>query len=86
MRAALVLVVVCAFEVGEDTFPLPLEVFEAPAQPQDIANLMQGFCENIRLDEELVRGNSSRSDTFGNEPLTSTHEFEVSCVELWTFE
>ena len=38
------------------------------------------------LDEELLRGNSSRSDTFGNEPLSSTHEFEVSCVELWTFE
>ena len=44
----------------------------------------RGFA--LWLDEELVRGNSSRSDTFGNEPLSSTHEFEVSCVELWTFE
>ena len=44
----------------------------------------RGFA--LWLDEELSRGNSSRSDTFGNEPLSSTHEFEVSCVELWTFE
>ena len=44
----------------------------------------RGFA--LWLDEELVRGNSSRSDTFGNEPLSSSHEFEVSCVELWTFE
>ena len=38
------------------------------------------------LDEELARGNSARSDTFGNDPLSSEHEFDVACVELWTFE
>ena len=29
-------------------------------------------------------GNSARSDTFGNDPLSSEHEFDVACVELWT--
>jgi hypothetical protein len=38
------------------------------------------------LDEELLRGNSTTSDTFDNPCLSGDEkDFEIVYVELWTF-
>lgn len=40
----------------------------------------------IFLNENLDRGRSQPCETFGNELLTSTGDFQAAVVEVWTFE
>lgn len=39
----------------------------------------------LRLDEDLMRGSSGLSETFGNCRLSYTEEFDIRHVELWGF-